>query len=284
MKRINNERVIQANIELHSRLAHDYSTCEPHFKAENLEHVENKLRSIFSSVQAVRLLDLGCGTGFIINLAKRHLKRIDGVDVTAAMLAQVNLEGPCEINLFQQDTGSFVPESGAYDVVTGYSFLHHLYDVRPTLETAYTALRPGGVLYCDLDPNFYFWEQICNLKRDGLYSPVVKREIEMVAFKDEDIEENWGVSKEVFNNAEFGKNIKGGFREEELREVLLDIGYSEVEFEYFWFIGQSRIVNEEGVASKDERLENASIVNQVLVDALPLSRTLFKYVGFVARK
>jgi hypothetical protein len=38
----------------------------------------------------------------------------------------------------------------------------------------------------------------------------------MVTYKDEDIEKNFGVSKDVFNTAEFGKNITGGFKEEEL--------------------------------------------------------------------
>ena len=52
--------------------------------------------------------------------------------------------------------------------------------------------------------------------------PIVrKREIEMVTYKDEDIEKNFGVDKDVFNAAEYGKNIKGGFRAEELDGAMM---------------------------------------------------------------
>ena len=88
------------------------------------------------------------------------------------------------------------------------------FDVKPTIETAFKALKTGGVFYADLDPNFYFWDQIDQLQRDGSYHSIVKREIEMVTYKDEDILNKFGVPCETFNDAEYGKNRLGGFKEE----------------------------------------------------------------------
>ncbi|MFY2561412.1 class I SAM-dependent DNA methyltransferase [Corallococcus terminator] len=278
-----NDQVIAANIEVHSRLAAIYETTEPHFRPENVSFVEGKLRELSSRVQARRLLDLGCGTGFIIRIARQFIPEIHGVDVTAAMLAQVDRSGPATIHLHQHDTGTYPVEPGTFDMVTAYSFLHHLYDVAPTLRTAAKALRSGGCFYADLDPNFYFWQQIEGLERTGDYAPVVRREIEAVAHKDEEMQRTYGINAEVFSHAEYGKDFLGGFREEVLREQLLEAGFARVDFHYYWFLGQASLVNAPGT-STEERLRNAALVEETLRAAMPLSRPLYKYVGFTAVK
>ena len=199
------------------------------------------------------------------------------------MMDKVDKTGKAEITLFNHDTGTFPASPGAYDLVTAYSFLHHLYDVVPTLTTAYTALRDGGVFYADLDPNFYFWEGVNHLDRKGSYDEIVKREIEMVTYKDEDIEKNFGVDKDIFNSAEYGKNIKGGFRAEDLEASLLAIGFKKVIFFYHWYIGQGKLINDESY-SKEDRFRYADIMDIYLQKALPLSKNLFKYIGFIAEK
>ncbi|HEX2682443.1 MAG TPA: class I SAM-dependent methyltransferase [Ferruginibacter sp.] len=279
----NYQKVIEANIALHSKMSDDYSTCEPHFRPENIASVEGRMQPIFEETKAKRMLDLGCGTGFVINIAKKYVGEIHGVDVTRAMMDKVDLSGDAKIELYEHDTGSFPAEAGSYDMVTAYSFLHHLYDVVPTLKTAYNALRDGGIFYADLDPNYYFWEGVNKLDRNGEYDGIVKREIEMVTYKDEDIEKNFGVDKDVFNSAEYGKNIKGGFKAEELEASLKQIGFKKVTFFYHWFIGQGQLINDEHF-TKEERFRYAEISNLYLQKALPLSRNLFKYIGFTAQK
>lgn len=277
------QEVIEANIALHSKMADDYSTCEPHFRPENVQKVENKLKAIVTEVNGKKLLDLGCGTGFMINIAKKYVSHIDGVDVTQAMMDKVDKSGNATIVLHNHDTGSFPVEEGSYDVATGYSFLHHLYDVKPTIQTAFKALKKGGKFYCDLDPNYYYWESINKLDRKGEFDPIVKREIEMVTYKDEDIEKNFGVSKDIFNAAEFGKNIAGGFKEEELVQSLKSVGFSSVEVFYYWFLGQASLINDTW-GTKEERLKYADVMDSVLQKSLPVSRNLYKYMGFIATK
>ena len=154
------QKVIDANIALHSKLAANYQTCEPHFRPENVAKVEHRLATLVAETRAERLLDLGCGTGFMIDIAKRHVRHIVGVDVTPAMLERVDRSGPASIELVNQDTGTYSPAPGSFELVTAYSFLHHLADLGPTFRTASAALCRGGRFYADLDPNFYFWESI----------------------------------------------------------------------------------------------------------------------------
>lgn len=277
------QKVIDANVAIYKTISAHYDTCEPHYKPENISQVEDKLNAIFKETNARKMLDLGCGTGFLINIAKNHIKNIDGVDVTKEMLEKVDLSGEAKIELFHHDTGSFPVKKEEYDVVTAYSFLHHLYDILPTLKTAFVALKPGGIFYNDLDPNYYYWEQINSLKRDGNYNDILIREIEMVSYKDEDIEKNFGVSKDDFNHAEYGKNIAGGFTEEFLRDQLTSVGFSKVEIFYYWFIGQASVVNNPYM-KKEENLKSAKSMDNVLQNVLPLSRHLYKYLGFKATK
>jgi ubiquinone/menaquinone biosynthesis C-methylase UbiE len=275
--------VIEANIALHTRLAAEYNTCEPHLRPENVAKVEANLVRLFSETGATRMLDLGCGTGFMIQIAKKYVKEIHGVDVTQAMMDEVDTSGDAAITLHNHDAGSFPVEAGSFDVVTSYSFLHHLFDIQPTLNTACQALRPGGKFYADLDPNFYFWEAIDRLDRDGPYDPIIKREIEAVTYKDEDIEKNFGIDRETFNQAEYGKNVQGGFKEEDLREKLLKAGFKSVEIFYYWYVGQGAIINDETL-DRDERFRHAEVMDGILKRLHPLSRSLYKYVGFVATR
>jgi len=278
--------VIKANIAVHSKLASLYAKTEPHFRPENLAIVDAALKSLVAETKAKQLLDLGCGTGFIINLAKHHVERIVGVDVTRAMLDQVDTTGPAKIELHEHDTGSFPVEPGTFDLVTAYSFLHHLYDIAPTCQTAAKALRKGGKFYADLDPNFYFWDSIKDLEgkpgKEG-YDPIVTREIDAVAHKDDQMNEEYGIPNAVFNDAEYGKDIAGGFKEDVVRQTLLDAGFTDVKITYYWYLGQATIVNDES-RPREERIANAQLVDSVLQKVMPLSRHLYKYIGFVATK
>ena len=276
-------KVIAANIAVHSKLAAHYETSEPHFRSENVAKVERWITNLVAATQAQSVLDLGCGTGFVIQILKRHVPHITGVDVTSAMLERVDRSGTASVELVKNDTGTYPVEKGAFQLVTAYSFLHHLCDLAPTLGTAARALGPGGKFYADLEPNYYFWEVINQLERGGTYHPLVQREIEAVTFKDEEIEQKFGVSRETFNHAEFGKDIAGGFKQEELERLLREAGFSQVEFFYHWFLGEGFMINREGTP-REERFQHAEIVNEALQSALPASRNLFKYLGFVATK
>jgi SAM-dependent methyltransferase len=278
------DEVVAANVRLHTRMSDQYQACEPHFRPENLARVEEKFLAAIEGVPARRMLDLGCGTGFMIDIARAYVAEIHGVDATAAMLARVDLSGPAMITLHEGDSGSVEVEPCSFDVVTAYSFLHHLYDVAPTLATAARALREGGRFYADLEPNAHFWRGIEELEREGgEYDPIVAREILAVSHRDEQIEREFGVSAEDFNRAEWGKSMKGGFTTEDLGAQILGAGFASVDFFYEWFVGRGQIINDES-RSVAERDADATAIENLLQRALPLSRGMFKYLGFVATR
>ena len=99
----------------------------------------------------------------MINILKKRAKKIVGVDVTQAMLDKVDLTGQAEIYLINSDTGTVDLPQDHFEIATAYTFLDHLYDMKPTFSNTYKSLKKGGVFYADLSPNFYFWQSIKSL-------------------------------------------------------------------------------------------------------------------------
>lgn len=277
------QEAIEANIAVHSAMADEYNTAEPHFRKESVDRVKSIVKDISNRIEIRDVLDLGCGTGFMINILKEYAEQITGVDVTQAMMDKVDKSGNTAIELINADTGTVALKKDHYDLATAYTFLDHLYDMNPTFQNCYNSLKKGGLFYADLSPNAYFWDEIKKLDRLKSFDPIVEREIKAVHSKDEEIEATFGVKKEVFTQAEHQKHVEGGLREEKVRESLESVGFKNIEFIYHWYIGQAQLVNDENL-EREVRLERANTMHQYLTKSLPLSRHLFKYVGFIAEK
>jgi len=199
------------------------------------------------------------------------------------MLRHVRKDGPTAIILHHAETGAMAVPEGHFDVATAYSFLHHLKDIRPTLAGIFRALRKGGCLYADLEPNGYFLKAVSALEDRSSYDPVIQREIDQVRRKDAEIANKLKLPTGTFQEAEFGKSLQGGFLEEELLDVLASIGFTTASIGYNWFLGQGTLVNDPALATS-ERKAIVTSTDRVLQRALPLSRPLYKYLSVHATK
>ncbi len=275
---------IEANIAVHTALADVYNTTEPHFRKESIERVDSIVKSLVTNIDNCKALDLGCGTGFMISILKNYCTEIKGVDVTKAMLDKVDTSGSCNIELVQNDTGTVQLEKNHYDIATAYTFLDHLYELEPTLKNCYDSLKSGGIFYADLSPNGYFWSAIKSLDKNDEFDAIVRRELDAVHSKDEEIERIYGIDKQLFQKAEHQKHILGGFTEELLNKELEKVGFKNVQYIYHWYVGQAQLINEGPNDSRGERVLVAQKMHETLIKALPLSKNLFKYIGFIATK
>lgn len=272
------EDVISANIELHTLLSECYRETEPHYRPENIARIREVFKSIQNRVRGENLLDVGCGMGFIIDIAKDFFKRIRGIDITPAMLEKVNTTSlTCDIKVQLANSENIPFEDRSFDVCTAYAVLHHLHDLRATFKEIYRVLKPGGIFYSDLDPNYYFWKSISGLP-DTSYSDIIEREINAIKYKDEELEREFNIKKETLTTAEHLKHVHGGFKEEDLLELLNDTGFSSCDVKYEWFLGEGKIIHGENTR------EAAHVLRNYLRDILPLSRHLFKYISIYAIK
>jgi len=259
----------EANILYHTALADVYDRDQPHMSEENSARVRGLLQDYAELYGNNALLDVGCGTGFILRLSKGIFKRIVGVDITPKMLDKARAINAVEVYEAASDKMPF--SDGQFDVITAYGFLHHIEDLMPTLREIYRCLKKGGLFYADQDPNYYCWRALRNING---HSTVLSREIASVKVVASVMQEYYGIARDVTEMAEYHKFNGGFLQENALKRLLGDAGFKDVKVDYRWFLGQGGI--------KDKAL--AVMVEEQLKALLPISRPLFKYISIGAVK
>jgi SAM-dependent methyltransferase len=264
-----------ANIAVHSNLADKYNDVEPHFRPENQEKVRSRLARLREDVPGGRLLDVGCGTGFIIHLAVDLFDEVHGVDITPAMMAQVQTD--CgNVTLHNAPAEALPFPDASFDAATAYSFIDHLDDPAAVLAEISRVLRQGGVFYADLIPNRLFWQALTDLgDRSGL-AGIVSREQRMVTGNAKIVQETYGIDSGTFIAAEPGKK-QGGILPASFCAQALAAGFSSCETHFDWFLGQGAVMHGQSFADADT-------IGTYLRRVAPLADHLFKYVYFVVRK
>ena len=271
------EQVIAANVEIHTAAKNVYGN-EPHYSPENKTRVREIIKYLKSETDGNHFLDVGCGMGFIIDIAKEFFKVIRGVDVTPAMLEQVNLNGgESDIEIALAKAESLPYPNNTFDVCSAHALLHHLHDVRPVLKEIYRVLKPGGLFYADLDPNAYYWKALKAVNPEDTINEVILKEIAAINNKDQEIAEQLHLDAELIKKAEYLKHVKGGFQEEELYQYLTAAKFFQIHFQYQWFLGEAKVIRD------PSRSSSAPFLRTYLQEVLPLTRHLFKYISFIAK-
>jgi ubiquinone/menaquinone biosynthesis C-methylase UbiE len=131
-----------------SRIARDWDRVRSLHAPD--EAVEAAIRAALGEPPFGALLDLGTGTGRMLQLFAPHASRAVGMDASHAMLAvaRANLEraGITGCELRQGDIYALPFGSDAFDVVLVHQVLHFLDDAARAIREAAMALKPGGRL------------------------------------------------------------------------------------------------------------------------------------------
>jgi len=122
------------------------------------ERVEAAIREAIGPAPIQTLLDLGTGTGRMLELLGPLAARAAGIDQSPQMLniARVRIEraGLRHVQLRQGDIYAAPVEPDCYDLVIMHQVLHYLDDPLRAIREAARALRPGGrLLIVDFAPH-----------------------------------------------------------------------------------------------------------------------------------
>jgi ubiquinone/menaquinone biosynthesis C-methylase UbiE len=148
------------------------------FEAGRQARLKRTLRQLRLTTRGERLLDLGCGSGNVLKLARGFFPFTIGADLGFGILRQVKARNS-SLRLVVADglAPPFAPDS--FDAVTMNGFLHHLADPVEVFREVVPLLRSGGALYTDHDVNCYFGrfyhatKKFRRRKHGGFYSETV---------------------------------------------------------------------------------------------------------------
>jgi ubiquinone/menaquinone biosynthesis C-methylase UbiE len=262
-----------ANIKFHRLLAESYER-QPFFSRENRIRLRCLLESFARDTGADRLLDLGCGTGLVLDLAFDLFKELDGIDITEEMLARVK---PRPNIRTQKASAENIPfPNDTFDVVTAYSVLHHLEDLGQVFREVRRTLRPGGIFYADESPSQHFLDGLLNLDPESVMTDLVRQQRERVADDFNEYGRRFGLSAEVVKRAMVQNYSKHSLTQETLESLLKSAGFDSVAITFRRFVGGDEWRREHGE-------EQARTIHDYLSSMLPLTRHLFKYFVLVAR-
>jgi 2-polyprenyl-3-methyl-5-hydroxy-6-metoxy-1,4-benzoquinol methylase len=103
-----------------------------------------------------KLLDLGCGDGRFLAMAARQFD-VTGVELSPRAAEEAKARVPQAPILVSPVTDAAVP-AGSFDIVTQFGYIEHEWQPRLGLETAFRALKSGGVLVIKT-PNYASWNR-----------------------------------------------------------------------------------------------------------------------------
>ncbi len=98
--------------------------------------------------QGERILDLGCGTGYLTHLIAQAGARVIGIDKSPAMIERAQAAYP-DLDFRVLSAGDFHFDT-PFDAVFSNATLHWVLDKENAIDNIYHALRPGGRLILEM--------------------------------------------------------------------------------------------------------------------------------------
>lgn len=114
------------------------------------ESVEAAMLAALGRRRIDTMLDLGTGTGRLLELFAPHYRSALGIDMSREMLAvaraKLEAAGITHAAVRQGDVTAPPVDAGRFDLVTVHQVLHYLDEPQAVIAEAARALRPGGTL------------------------------------------------------------------------------------------------------------------------------------------
>jgi len=112
--------------------------------------------------QAKNFLEIGCGTGFVLQGIEKHLPHLtcSGSEIFTAGL-KFATERLCNTTLFQMDARQ-IPFAEEFDIIGAFDVLEHIEQDEDVLKQMYYATQNGGGIILTVPQHPWLWSQADN--------------------------------------------------------------------------------------------------------------------------
>lgn len=117
---------------------------------------DHRLRSVERFKTGETLLDVGCGTGDFILLAKNQGWQVTGTELSTSSAAFVERHHGIPVLTFDSSLSQLALTDDSFDVITAWHVVEHLPSPREELGEMFRLLKPGGMLVVEV-PNLDYW-------------------------------------------------------------------------------------------------------------------------------
>ena len=225
------EKVIFANQIHHDRFAKIYE-ADPHVEkfleegTATQSRIHEVINYISTNSRMHLFLDVGCGTGNVLKLARQVFDIAIGVDVSIEMLRIAQQRG-MQVCLASSDHLPFRVDS--VDAISCFSVLHHLVELKPTFCEFFRVLIEDGYLYTDWDPSRtarQMEEHFIRSRMYGILIPfyrLIRNSITSTQRNDSIVSANHPDSIEML--AEFHNFYSQGLDAAQVKDILSMVGF-----------------------------------------------------------
>ena len=139
------------------------TTYQPEYPAEELEHIEGKLRLRHWVLEQLRkgssagsFLDIGCGEGWALDYFQRQGWTVLGLDFSSFSLEKFHpsLRGQLRTGDLYEEVQKLVAAGEQFDVLWLDNVLEHVLEPADLLRLCRTLIKPSGVLVVDVPNDF----------------------------------------------------------------------------------------------------------------------------------
>ena len=123
---------------------------------------EKEIRKIERFIPKGRLLDIGCGFGYLLSEAKRGGWEVYGVEISEKVLNYVKRRGE-ELNIFWGPLSEAKFEDGYFDLITMFDVIEHLSDPDSVINNVSKLLRKDGLLVVETPREESLFKKIAHL-------------------------------------------------------------------------------------------------------------------------
>lgn len=221
MHQTTKEKIARINAQYHDMLAPVYDTFKEQNHPKVLDFYKLLIKKIYKKYitdekKTLKILDFGCGTGYLEQFLKPKQNKITGIDVSSKMLSLAKKKYP-NVNYKKQDIYQFKAHE-KFDLIVENSVLHHLKDYEEVLVTCSKLLKPSGVFFGGAEPNYYCYHYL------SIFKFLIRKVLaDKRTLKTKDIKES------LEPLAEYHMYFSEGFNPYEFKNKLMSLGFSRVE-------------------------------------------------------